>query len=101
MINNAGIRGDLPLDAARGAGFAAALVLCASILAVPVIRARATVVNAPEIAAGRATCVDRYNALVHQAESDLTRGDLPASLRLLRSAQSQLHTCAVRTTQGL
>jgi hypothetical protein len=93
------IRHDFPLAAAWGAWATATVLLFAAVFAVPVIRARNTIVTAPEIAEGRAACVDRYNALVHQAKDDLTSGDRPAAVRLLRAAQAQLHICSVSTTQ--
>jgi hypothetical protein len=91
----------LPLAAAWGAGAGATLLLFAAVLVVPVIRARNTIPDAPEIAEGRTTCGDHYNSLIAQAKDDLLKGDRAGSVRLLRAAQVQLHLCAVRTTQDV
>jgi len=93
--------GNISLAAAWGAGAAATILLFAAVLIVPVIRARDTIASAPEIAEGRTTCGDHYNALVKQAKDDLIGGDRAAAVRLLRAAQAQLHICAVRTTQDV
>jgi hypothetical protein len=92
---------NLPLAAAWGAGAFATIILFAAVLVVPVIRARSTLPAAPEIAEGRTTCGDHYNALIQQAKYYLMEGDRAAAIRLLRAAQAQLHICAVRTTQDV
>src|ERR1700693_3717020 len=84
---------DLYLAAAWGAGTAAAVLLLLAVLAVPVLHARTTIVPEAEIAQGKATCFDRYDALVDKAKDEVTTGDLPAAVRLLRAAQAQLHIC--------
>jgi hypothetical protein len=101
QVGSRNVKNDLHLAAAWGAGTAAAVLLLVTILAVPVIHARTTIAPEPEIAQGRATCVDRYNALVDQAKHNVTTGDLPAAVRLLRAAQAQLHICDGFTTQDL
>ena len=92
---------DLHLAAAWGAGAAAAVLLLMAVLAVPVIQARTTIAPEAEIAQGRATCIDRYNALIDRARHDTTTGDLPAAVRLLRAAQAQLHICDGLATRDL
>jgi hypothetical protein len=42
------------------------------------------------------TCTDRYNALIGEAKSALSRGDQHAALRGLIAARSQLRSCEER-----
>ena len=42
------------------------------------------------------TCSDRYNALITEARSALSKGDQHAALRGLIAARSQLHSCEER-----
>ena len=42
------------------------------------------------------TCTDRYNALITEAKTALSKGDQPAALRGLIAARSQLHACEER-----
>jgi hypothetical protein len=93
------IHRDLPLMAAWEAGIAAALLLVAAVFAISISQARTTFATEPEIAGTKASCVEGYNALIHQAEGDLIKGDRPATIRSLSAAQGWLQICAVRTTQ--
>lgn len=101
QVGNRNNHGDVYLSAAWEAGTAAAFLLLLAVLAVPVLHARTTIAPEAEIAQGRATCFDRYNALVDKAKDDVTVGDLPTAVRLLRAAQAQLHICEGLTTQNL
>jgi hypothetical protein len=93
------IHHDIPLAAAWGAVAAATLLVFAAIIAVPILRARSSIVDTTEITEGRGICGDQYNALVRQAKQDLIKGDRAGAIRLLRAAKVQLHVCEVRSTQ--
>src|SRR5258708_4483781 len=67
-----------------------------TIASLPCVCAKDTI-DAWSAAAGATdTCTDRYNALITDAKSALTKGDRQAAIRGLVSAQSQLRACEER-----
>jgi hypothetical protein len=67
-----------------------------TIASLPCVCAKDTI-DAWSAAAGATdTCTDRYNALITDAKSALTKGDRQAAIRGLVSARSQLRACEER-----
>jgi hypothetical protein len=79
----------------RGMGRRVSVVLAAVVVAgaaaFGIQRVRAERANTEMASA----CVDRYNAMVGQAKSDLVRGDRIGAINSLTAARAQLHQCEV------
>ena len=67
-----------------------------TIASLPCVCAKDTIDAWSSSAGATDTCTDRYNALIGEAKTALTKGDQPAALRGLIAARSQLRACEER-----
>jgi hypothetical protein len=75
----------------RRVGIAAAVILAIVLIGLTVDRLTS---ESPQQRAER-VCIDKYNSLVTQAKTNLTRGDRIGAINSLVAAKAQLHQCEV------